>query len=105
MSVHEKKAAIRTGIAGIVIVGLFLLGIGLVALSDYLFPLPKAPVVRDGMLVITQAVHIEHDVDGLCCYAVGQDDGGDEFDVKFYYVAPCDRHHVWDRLALVGSKK
>lgn len=37
MSVHEKKAAIRTGIAGIVIVGLFLLGIGLVALSDYFF--------------------------------------------------------------------
>lgn len=97
----EQALKLLTGIAGIVIVGLFLLGIGLVALSDLL----KAPVVRDGMLVITQAVHIEHDVDGLCCYAVGQDDGGDEFDVKFYYVAPCDRHHVWDRLALVGSKK
>ena len=96
----EQALKLLTGIAGIVIVGLFLLGIGLVALS-----LLKAPVVRDGMLVITQVVHIEHDVDGLCCYAVGQDDGGDEFDVKFYYVAPCDRHHVWDRLALVGSKK
>lgn len=66
---------------------------------------PKPAIVHDGPLVITQAEVIEQDKYGMCKYTIAQDDGGEEFETKFHLVARCDKHHVWDRLALAGGGK
>ena len=79
----------------------FAVGVVLVVATRVVSVSPPA-IVHDGPLVITQAEVIEH---GMCKYTIAQDDGGDEFDVKFHYVAPCNRYHVWDRLLLAGGKK
>ena len=77
----------------------FAVGVVLVVATRVVSVSPPA-IVHDGPLVITQAEVIEHDKHGMCNNTIAQDDGGDEFDVKFRYVARCDKHHVWDRLAL-----
>lgn len=61
--------------------------------------------VGRGQKVITQAEVIKHDKHGMCKYTITQDDGGEEFDVRFHHVAPCDRHHVWDRLVVNKEEK
>jgi hypothetical protein len=92
---------------GVVILSLLLaavFGIAFIAAARALTT-PKPAIVHDGPLVITQAEVIEQDKYGMCKYTIAQDDGGEEFETKFHLVARCDKHHVWDRLALAGGGK